>query len=178
MDIYYPMATTGRHNDIAMSLTGSIFDLKRKREVRAYQEQCALVYYGSMKIKNDFYLVDTTDLDDIDDFIENVILELDYVQPDFILFKNNPYIENKKRTRIAGQPDLVVEVWSRNNKKNERAFLQNLYATSAVTEHWYIEQDSNEVICYLGKERLENQCLTKVLVTRGGLEFDLRYLAL
>jgi len=55
--------------------------------------------------------------------------------------------------------------------------LQNLYATSDITEHWYIEQDSNEVICYFGKNRIEGQFLSNILITRGGLKFDLRYLA-
>jgi Uma2 family endonuclease len=99
------------------------------------------------------------------------------VQPDFMLFKNNPYVENKRQTRTAGCPDLVVEIWSDGNSKNDRAFLQNLYATSDITEHWYIEQDSNEVICYIGHEKIKNQSLTEMLETRGGLKFDLRYLA-
>ena len=111
-------------------------------------------------------------------FSKDVITELEYVKPDFMIFKNNSYISNAKQTRTAGQPDLIAEVWSLGNTDDDRAFLQNLYATSDVTEHWYIEQDSNEVICYLGRNRLENQFLTDILVTRGGLQFDLRYLAL
>jgi len=42
--------------------------------------------------------------------------------------------------------------------------------------HWYIEQDSNKVECYIGSEQLPDQCLTKKLRTQKGLEFDLRYL--
>ena len=122
--------------------------------------------------------MDVTKIEDKNNFIENIILELEYVQPDFVLFKNNPFIENKKQTRTAGQPDLIVEVWSENNSMNDRAFLQNLYATSGMTEHWYVEQDSNDVSCYYGNDRLENQYLTNILVTRDGLKFDLRYLAI
>jgi len=59
-----------------------------------------------------------------------------------------------------------------------RGNLQNLYATSSITEHWYIEQDSNHVQCYVGKERISDQNLTVVLITQKGLEFDLRYLAI
>jgi len=47
-----------------------------------------------------------------------------------------------------------------------------------ITEHWYIEQNSNEIICYLGSSRIENQTLSDILVTRNGLKFDLRYLAI
>ena len=43
---------------------------------------------------------------------------------------------------------------------------------------WYImEQDSNEVACYFGRNRIDDQSLTDILVTRDGLKFDLRYLA-
>ena len=178
MDIYNPMSTTVRHNRITITLSGTVLELLRKKEVHALQEECALVYNGDKKIPNGFNLVDLQRIEDIKHFTDIVIMELHYVQPDFMLFKNNPYLENKHRTRTAGQPDLIVEVWSEGNTRNDKAFLQNLYATSDITEHWYIEQNSNEVICYHGDKRLENQCLTNVLVTRGGLEFDLRYLAI
>ena len=178
MDIYMPMSTTVRHNRITMTLSGSILSLLRKREVHALQEECALVYIGTKELSVGFNLVDTTKIENIKHFTENVITELEYVRPDFVLFRNNPYLENKKQTRTAGQPDLIVEVWSESNFSNDRAFLQNLYATSNITEHWYIEQDSNEVTCYLGKKRLKNQSLSNILVTLDGLEFDLRYLVI
>jgi len=158
--------------------SGSIIDLIRKNEVNALQEECALVYWGTKKNSNGFNLVDVISIKDKNNFIENTLSELEYVQPDFVLFKNNLFIENKRQTHTAGQPDLIVEVWSESNSENDRAFLQNLYATSEITEHWYIEQDSNEVSCYYGKNRLENQYLTNILVTRDGVKFDLRYLAI
>ena len=178
MDIYMPMSTTKRHNKITTMFSGSIIDLIRKNEVNSFQEECALVYWGTKKNCYGFNLVDVRKIEDKDNFAENIILELEYVQPDFVLFKNNLFIENKRQTRTAGQPDLIVEVWSESNTMNDRAFLQNLYATSEITEHWYVEQDLNEVICYYGNERLENQYLTNILVTRDGLKFDLRYLAI
>ena len=178
MDIYVPMSTTRRHNEFISTLVSRIFPFVEKREVNIFHEERALVYWGSKKIPDGFKLVDTTNLDDENNFIENILPELDYVQPDFVVFKNNPFLENKKQTKTAGQPDLIVEIWSENNTRNDRAFLQNLYATSKITEHWYIEQDSNEVYCYYGTDKIENQYLTNILVTRGGLKFDLRYLAI
>ena len=177
-DIFMPMSTTKRHNRITMSLSGSVFDLLKKKEVDALQEECALVYWSSKRLPNGFELVDVSSIDDIEYFTDIVINDLDYIQPDFMLFKNNLYLENKRQTRTAGQPDLIVEVWSDSNSQNDRAFLKNLYAASDVTEHWYIEQDSNEVICYMGRNRLEDKSLADVLVSRSGLEFDLRYLAI
>ena len=64
------------------------------------------------------------------------------------------------------------------NTSDDRDFLKFLYSTSDITEHWYIEQDSNTVECYLGKEKLDDQYLTNLLVTQKGFEFDLRYLAI
>jgi len=68
-------------------------------------------------------------------------------------------------------------VWSKNNPQFDRELKLLLYSSSPVTEHWYIDQDSNEVVCYYGSGRIKDQCLTDVLVTLGGLKFDLRYLA-
>jgi Uma2 family endonuclease len=177
MDIYMPMSTTKRHNEVINTFVGDILPLRRKREAHAFSEQCALVYWGTKDLPVGFTLVNLEEIEDIERFTNIIIMELHYVQPDFMLFKSNPYLENKYRTRTAGQPDLIVEVWSESNSKNDRAFLQNLYATSPITEHWYIEQDSNQIQCYIGKEQLPDQYLTDILVTQKGLEFDLRYLA-
>ena len=174
---YYPMSTKKRHNKIITVLVSSIVDLLRKKEADAFHEECALVYYGKQKVPESVCLVDVSKIEDINDFRDNVIGELKYVQPDFVMFKDNPYLENKEDTLTAGQPDLIVEVWSKGNTKDDRAFLQYLYATSEITEHWYIEQDSNKVECYLGKNKLSDQYLTNILVTQKGIKFDLRYLA-
>ena len=173
-----PMSSTGRHNRFIMTISSAVIDFLRKKEVYALQEECALVHWG-YKGKSDFKaLIKISDIEDTTVFIEETINELDYIQPDFLLFKNNTYLHNKNETKIAGCPDLIIEVWSKVNTKVERTFKQDLYASSSVTEHWYIEQDSNEVICYLGNQKNENQYLTDILVSREGFTFDLRYLAI
>jgi hypothetical protein len=177
MDVYMPMSTTKRHNRLVSTLMNRIFTYVENGEYNALQEECALVYWGTKSVPNGFKLINASEIDDVGTFTETTINELDYVRPDFVLFKDNKYLENKRQTRTAGWPDLIVEVWSDGNTRNDRAFLQNLYATSDATEHWYIEQDSNEVSCYYGKIKLENQSLSDILVTRNGLKFDLRYLA-
>jgi len=176
MDTYMPMATTDRHNRFVATFMNRIFGRVEKGEVHALQEQCPLVYLGTRELPAGFELADVKNIKNMENFLDN-ITELEYVNPDFMLFLDNPYVKNKKGTRTAGQPDLIVEIWSDSNTENNRAFLQNLYATSPVTEHWYIEQDSNAVQCYMGKNRLPDQCLTNMLITQKGLKFDLRYLA-
>ena len=174
---YYPMSTKKRHNRIISTLIGNIFEFLKSKEADAFHEECALVYYGKRTIPENICLVDISKIEDISYFRSNVIDELRYVQPDFVMFKENPYVENERETLTAGQPDLIVEVWSDGNTKEDRLFLQNLYATSPITEHWYIEQNSNIVQCYMGCEKLPDQNLTGILRTQKGLEFDLRYLA-
>jgi len=178
MSIYMPMSTTGRHNRMVMTISSAVIELLRKKEVYALQEECALVHWG-YKGKSDFKeLIKIADIENKSIFVEETINELDYIQPDFLLFKDNPYLHNENETKVAGCPDLIIEVWSKGNTKAEREFKLELYSSSPVTEHWYIEQDSNEVICYFGKEKTKSQSLKNVLETRGGLKFDLRYLAI
>ena len=178
MSVYMPMSSTGRHNRMVMTISSAIIEFLRKKEVYALQEGCALVHWG-YKGKSDFKeLIKIADIENKTIFIEETINELDYIQPDFLLFKDNPYLHNENETKVAGCPDLIIEVWSKGNTKAEREFKFELYSSSQVTEHWYIEQDSNEVICYFGKEKAESQSLKNVLETRGGLKFDLRYLAI
>ena len=177
MGIIMPMSTTGRHNRITGTIFGRILDLLEKKEVYALHEEGALVHWGN-KNKNDLLaLVDVASIVNIDEFTNITINELDYVQPDFFLFKHNSYLHNKRETKVAGYPDLIVEVWSKDNFSFDRELKFNLYSSSPITEHWYIEQDLNEVVCYFGKEKLENQSLINILYTRDGLKFDLRYLA-
>ena len=177
MDIYMPMSTTARHNRISMTFAGTVLDMLRKKEVHALSKECSLVYWGKKTEPANISLVNISEIEDITEFEESIIEDLYYVQPDFMLFKHNSYLENKRQTRTAGCPDLIVEIWSDGNTKNDRAFLQNLYATSNITEHWYIDQYSNDVTCYFGRNQINNQFLANILVTRFGLNFDLRYLA-
>lgn len=172
------MSTTDRHNNIISFLIGRIIHLMEKNEVHALQSDCALVHWGNRAVPASLNLVDISEIEDIPKFTGSVIEYLDYVQPDFMLFKENPYLKNNKGLRTAGQPDLIIEVWSDGNSKKDREILRALYSTSNKTEHWYIEQDSNDVICYFGYDRIKDQSLSDILVTRNGLNFDLRYLAI
>ena len=178
MDNYVQVGTTGRHNDIVTSFIGELFNLIKKREVYAKHEEFPLAFFGTRKEPMGTALVDIQGIDDIQRFTENTINLLESVQPDFMLFKHNPYIVNRYDTKIAGQPDLIIEIWSEGNSQQERNFKKDLYKTSPISEHWYIDQDSNKVECYIGSEQLPDQCLTDILRTRKGLKFDLRYLAI
>ena len=171
MDIYMPMATSERHNLFTGTFFCSIIELVRKREIKAFHNEGALVYLGTRK---DVY----RNLVNVSDFNIECINDLEYVQPDFMLFRNNKFIQNDRKTRIAGYPDLIVEIWSDSNTSNERAFKKDLYATGINTEHWYIEQDSNTVECYMADKKTTNKSLKDILKTKNGIEFDLRYLAL
>jgi len=178
MDIFMPMSTTTRHNNIIINLIGKLFNLIERQEVHVLQSDCALVFWGKRTEPGSLLLVDIENPDHQTIYKESVINELYYVQPDFMMFQRNKYIENQWHTRTAGCPDLIIEIWSEGNTDNDKAFKKFLYSTSDKTEHWYIEQDSNEVKCFLGKEALPEQSLLNVLRTNSGIEFDLRKMAI
>jgi hypothetical protein len=180
MDNIFEMGTTARHWKLLRYLAKSTFDLFERNELEDFSESSSLVYYGDKcRAPVNCELVNISCVDDITDFKHSVINDLEFVVPDYMYFKKgNEFIINKKETKIAGYPNLIVEVWSESNSSLDRQFKKYLYSTSPTTEHWYIEQDSNVVECYFGQERIGDKNLADILVSRDGIEFDLRYLKL
>ena len=178
MELSY-MATLPRHGNLVSSFFGRIFSYFEKGQLYALQEQHPLVFINR-KYSGEEKLVDVKSIDDMDKFRKVTIDELDFVQPDFFMFvKGNVFVQSLNTIKTAGQPDLVVEIWSGSNTREERDMRRRVYSSSGKTEHWYIEQDSNIVECWQGSIRLENQTLTKVLkMKEHDIEFDLRFLAL
>jgi len=179
MNNIFEMGATERHGRLLSYLESSTNKLFERKELINFSESVSLVYYGSNKKEVELCkLVNISDIKDVKKFIENMG-DLSIVTPDYMHFlKNNKYLINKNRTRAAGYPNLIVEVWSTDNSEFDRAFKKYLYSTSPITEHWYIEQDSNIVECYYGQEKIESKNLSDILVSRDGVEFDLRYLKL
>ena len=178
MDSFMEMGTTARHNEIITALLRKILNFVDGGESKLFHENYSLVYWGKRTELDSLELVDIKNIKDTEHFKENVMNELRRIEPDFMLFDKNGYIENKKRTRIAGFPDLVIEVWSEGNSEAEQELKKFLYSTSPATEHWYIEQDSNDVECFMGDEVLPRQSLKDILLTQNGVEFDLRHMAI
>ncbi|MCL2095938.1 MAG: Uma2 family endonuclease [Oscillospiraceae bacterium] len=178
IDNIFEMGATKRHGQTIGAFFSEVWEKVKAKELFVIPDSCSLVYSGE-KIEPDMInLIDAGSVGNTEHFREHIINNLKYVQPDFMLFKNNKYIENDKETRIAGCPDLVIEVWSEDNGEKDRAFKKYLYSTSSITEHWYIEQDSNIIECYYGREKIGVQNLADILVSRDGIKFDLRYLKL
>lgn len=166
------MGTLPRHNHLVSTFFGNIFPLFQKKMLYPLQENCYLVLYGK-KYSNDERLVDPSTISDV-----SILEELDVVQPDFLLFHKNPYVQSPSTLRTAGIPDLVVEVWSKSNDQLERNMKFRIYSSHPDCEHWYMEQDSNIVKCYKGKNPLPDQDLKEILITTNGLNFNLTHLAL
>ena len=172
------MGTTLRHNQIIARIQAEIMfylnDLFKTKRVLAANEQIALGYFGTFAEIYCCRLIDASN-----DFLDNSLLNaLQVIQPDYMLFKKNNYILNENQTRIAGQPDLVIEVWSDTNLAEHKNFKKFLYSTSDKTEHWYLNQTNNIVECWIGQNRLQDQTLENILITKDGLKIDLRYLSL
>jgi Uma2 family endonuclease len=183
MDSFMEMGTSLRHNEIITELLIAIANLiKQRREIRIWHENCSLIYSGKRAELDTLSLIDVGQIKDVKSFAKNAMSEFRRVEPDFMLFDKNAYIENdingKPRTRVAGFPDLVIEIWSEANLIEERKFKKFLYSTSPITEHWYINQESNNIECFLGQNALTPQSLKNILRTQNGVEFDLRYMAI
>lgn len=131
-----------------------------------------LVHYNDHFL-NGGILIDLSEIADQADFVANHIFNYNSVEPDILLFHKNKYIKNETGAYLAGLPDLVVEIWSQMNQPYERTAKQELYASSPITEHWYIEEDSDLVERWLGKKRLPDATTRKKLTTQNGLELDI-----
>ena len=178
MENIFEMGTTARHGRLLSFLTKSILELFVRNKLIYFSESTSLVYYGNKKEIDSCELVNISEMQNEQKFRENIIGDLNFVTPDYMHFRDNKYIINERETKVAGYPNLIVEVWSENNTLLDRQFKKYLYSTSPVTEQWYIEQDSNIIECYHGQERIEDKNLADILVSRDGIEFDLRYLKL
>ena len=143
---------------------------------KMFREQMNLVYFAGLQGRK---LVDLETLEHKEEeFLTKTINGLDCVLPDIMLFHENRYIMNKNETRVAGCPDLIVEVWSQGNTYEHRDIKRILYSSSEKVEFWQIYQDSNDVNCSIGAERLPDQNLREPLRTRSGLVVDLTSMAL
>ena len=177
MDLSLRMATFPRHGHLVTAFFPNVWELFKQKKLYHLQEEQILVYKGK-KYSGEEALVDVDKLEDESRFVNNIIDALGYIQPDFLFFKENSFVQSHNTLKTAGVPDLVVEVWSDTNEDIERDFKFRIYSSSEKCEHWYLEQDSNMVQCYLGDKELEVQNLNNVLETTKGIKFDLRHLAL
>lgn len=165
------MATTDRHSDLVDGFTGEMWQLRKQGKLIYWSDTVALIYddEGRLINVNDFSKRQEQEL------IFN-LTKYRYLEPDVMIFKENAVVSNRKGTRKAGCPDLIIEVWSDDNKQVEREGKFSIYSSSPITEHWYVEQESDIIECYLGQTRLPDQHLKNILTTQSGLEFDLRTL--
>ena len=181
----FGMATSLRHNKIAQGFIGGAvrFEDRTNAEINYYSESCALAYTKNSMSNVPVQLINASTANIIKEYgsmekFMQVIDNLDFVQPDFMIFQKNPFITNKSEWKIAGQPDFIVEIWSESNTEREISAKKTLYSTGAETEHWYIYQDKNVIECWLGEKRLEDKSMAGKLSSISGIEFDLKKLAL
>ena len=178
MSIIMEMGATARHGRLLDYLAKSTFEWFERKQLINFSESASLVYWGKKQNPHSCNLVNIKEISDTDDFLKDTINMLDFTVPDYMHFRTNKFIINDNETKIAGFPNLIVEVWSKSNSHADREFLKYLYSTSDETEHWYIEQDSNVVECWYGGKRIDDKNLGDILKAKDGIEFDLRYLKL
>ena len=161
------MGNTVRHMTLLDWITIYAVNKKQKDHNFSYgREQIALV-------ENHGALIDIESLnhDQVKKVRDN-ISKLKFTYPDFMIFKNNPIIINDKKTRYAGTPDLIIEIWSDANLEKDREEKRNLYRTNK-SEFWEFEQDSPKVICWNKDGKVYEQLMDKPIITPWGDEIDL-----
>lgn len=165
------MGTTVRHMEILDVFTE--FSNQKKRQdptIKTGREQIALVENGGELIDVSAY----TELGI--QTIREVMSTMDHSYPDFMIFKDNPVIINEKRTRFAGIPDLIIEVWSESNPKPDRERKRKMYRTPQ-SELWEINQDSPVIICWKKEGKMYEQHMDQTVKTPWGEALDLTELA-
>ncbi|MCL2016288.1 MAG: Uma2 family endonuclease [Defluviitaleaceae bacterium] len=174
MDLaFLSLAVNDRHRELTGALNEEIYLALNTKRPYLKKEDLSLAYWGERANPTSSKLLPVDC-----DISEKGIEELSTIVPDIALFSKNPYKLGANNVNVIGYPDLVIEVWSTGNGKNEKLFKQHLYSTSPITEHWYLTQTSNRIECWIGAERQKNKSLKKVLTTVNGLTLDLRDLAL
>jgi len=165
--IFHP--TTDRHSDLVFTFAGELRGLNKQGILDVWGDTVALVYDENNRLinVNDMSLAEGASF-------KRRLNQYAYVEPDIMVFKENAALNNDRNTRKAGCPDLIIEIWSKDNKVEHREFKKSLYSTSSITEHWYMDQESDIVECWKGDQRLPDQHLQNILRTQNGLEFDLR----
>lgn len=131
----------------------------------------ALVYESD--ILHQPKLLDITSMSNLQHFRASKLPTLSYWQPDLFIFQHNSYIEDANLYKIAGCPDLIVEVWSDGNSEEDRQIKQKTYTSSPKTESWYIVPTSLKIKRFVGTTQLEDLDMSRLLVTQTGLQIDL-----
>lgn len=76
--------------------------------------------------------------------VDVVLSRLDIFQPDVLVILNAGQ-EKLQETRIAGAPDLVVEVASPGSSINDRNRKYRVYARTGVKEYWIVDPGTRTV---------------------------------
>jgi len=160
------MGTTYRHGRILSYLDKLFIDRDLNNELVSSREQVALV-------KNKGKLINVDALSPSQQMtVVRSMNELRITYPDFMVFKSNQCLMNENRTRFAGIPDLIVEVWSPFNSTAEREEKRELFINE-TSEFWEIEQNSIEILCWRADGTSYKQYLHLPVITPWGEELNL-----
>ncbi|MCL1997983.1 MAG: Uma2 family endonuclease [Turicibacter sp.] len=162
--------TTGRHSQLGGILLSELWNLLRKgilgNKTFISQGTTRLCYEGE-RFTPFVNLINVSETPSVD------FLKYDSVEPDLFLFHRQPYVRDGTGRHFAGNPDLIIEIWSESNREEERSWKKLLYSTAADTEHWYFEQNSDVVERWIGKTQLSSVTYKEKLQTVSGLELDI-----
>ena len=93
--------------------------------------------------------------------------EFDIVEPDLLVVLAH-HDALLKETRVAGPPDLVVEILSPSSRRLDRRIKLALYQRAGVREYWIVDPVAQEVEKY----RRQGEVLARVGVFKERIAFD------
>lgn len=168
---YQLMGITYRHTEILAFFDSLFVRRSIQRELWSAREQIAL-------IKNNGKLIDLDGLNaEQKEKIAENINRMKFTYPDYMVFKENPKLMNEHRTRVAGTPDLIIEVWSPFNSPEEKSEKRHLFI-APKSEFWELDQNSLKILCWKPNGSSYIQYLNRTVKTPWGEELDLTPLAL
>lgn len=168
--------TTDRHAEILSEISFAFRPMARKGLIWESREQIGLVVNKNELI--DLGLLNGKQLE----MLHSNMNKLKCNYPDYMVFQEDPNSKskkklfNKKRTRVAGIPDLIIEVWSSQNSALDREEKKKLYAKES-NEFWEIVQDNPTITCWKGLNHVYEQRIEEPVTTPWGEVIDLSYLA-
>ncbi|MCL1987898.1 MAG: hypothetical protein FWG64_08010 [Firmicutes bacterium] len=174
---FYESCTPGRQSEILTHIFGQLYgQLPQSAYLRKGDRD--LVYWSDFR-EQSAELVDLSKITDFEHFKDEVMEVMNCLLPDILLFHKQEYIEdNILQTKVAGRPDLIIELRFFRHSEEYTELKNLLYSKSPVTELWQLTLDSNLVKRSIGTTKLKDLSLEEKLYTESGLVVNIPHLAL
>ena len=85
--------------------------------------------------------------------LDVVFTLFDVVEPDLLYVSNARATEILTEAHVAGAPEIVIEIASRETRKRDETIKKRLYERSAVAEYWVVDPERDAIRVYTRGKR-------------------------